>query len=384
MAFELISTPARARSLRNLRRRLTQLIGVLLFLAGLAASSLPLLLVFVAGFSILSPRVDFPDMDSEQLVVFLGATVIALVGLISGLKLIRGRRHLVLFLRRFGYDEATKALSFAAASAMGQRWRLVTLDDNEIAPILGLKVRGRLLGLLRWALLITIVLTLFWLFGDGFKDYLGRIVDGMKSETHGGGFEAMIGQILALFFMTLIVGVIVGGLVLIAVGLLGAGMLFSWRSFRSYKKAELGQSKYIESNREIGPVIHAVLKLSRRIFAPRLAVVRVNSSVWQEVVRRFADVVDVILIDVSRPGEGLLWELENLADKHERRILFVGQQQALEALAGLSPESADSLDTSRRLANYLDGKRILAYRSAEPGDMRRFSRLLRGSLNALY
>jgi len=184
--------------------------------------------------------------------------------------------------------------------------------------------------------------------------------------------------------MTLIVGVIVGGLVLIAVGLLGAGMLFSWRSFRSYKKAELGQSKYIESNREIGPVILAVLKLSRRIFAPRLAVVRVNSSIWQEVVRRFADVVDVILIDVSRPGEGLLWELENLADNHERRILFVGQQQALEALAGLSPESAGNLDTNRRLANYLDGKRILAYRSAEPGDMRRFSRLLRGSLNALY
>ncbi|MEW8102774.1 MAG: hypothetical protein AB2785_13535, partial [Candidatus Thiodiazotropha endolucinida] len=46
--------------------------------------------------------------------------------------LIRGRRRLVLFLRRFGYDEATEALSFAAASTMGQRWRLVTLDDTTV------------------------------------------------------------------------------------------------------------------------------------------------------------------------------------------------------------------------------------------------------------
>jgi ABC-type microcin C transport system permease subunit YejE len=85
-------------------------------LAGLAASSLPFLVVIVAVASLLSPSVDFPDMDS----IFLVATVLAIVCLTLGLKLIRGRRRLVLFLRRFGYDEATEALSFAAASAMGQ------------------------------------------------------------------------------------------------------------------------------------------------------------------------------------------------------------------------------------------------------------------------
>ncbi|MEW8195916.1 MAG: hypothetical protein AB2793_19570, partial [Candidatus Thiodiazotropha sp.] len=178
MSFKLITTPPRHRFFRNLRRRLMQLLGVLFFLVGLAASSLPLLFVIAIVVSILSSKADFPDMDSEQAVIFLAATVIAIAGLILGLKLIRGRRRLVLFLRRFGYDEATEALSFAAASAMGQRWRLVTLDDNEVAPILGIKTQGRILGFLRWVLLAAVVVGLFWLFGDGFSDYMGSIIDG--------------------------------------------------------------------------------------------------------------------------------------------------------------------------------------------------------------
>ncbi|MEW8000505.1 MAG: hypothetical protein AB2765_09300 [Candidatus Thiodiazotropha endolucinida] len=132
MSFHIITTPARHGFFRNIRRKLTQLLGALFFVAGLTASSLPLLFVIAVIVSILSRNADFPDMESDQAVVFLIATVIAVVGLTFGLRLIRGRRRLVLFLRRFGYDEATEALSFAAASTMGQRWHLVTLDDTTV------------------------------------------------------------------------------------------------------------------------------------------------------------------------------------------------------------------------------------------------------------
>ncbi|MEJ2453500.1 MAG: hypothetical protein P8103_05020 [Candidatus Thiodiazotropha sp.] len=383
MSFEIITSPPRYRLLRSFRRKLTQLMGVLLFLGGLAASSLPLLLVIAAAMSILAPSAGFPDLDSEQVAIFLGAAVIAVVGLTLGLKLIRGRRRLVLFLRRFGYDQATKVLSFAATSAMGQRWRLATLDDNEIAPVLGIKTRGRILSVLRWAFLIVILASLFWLFGEGFKDYLGGVVDGMKSEGRGGGFEAIIGQFFSILFMTIIIGVIVGGLVLIGVALLGAGMLFSWRSFRSYKKAELGQSKVIERASEIEPIVQSVLKLSRKILSPRLVVVRVYSGIWQEVVRRFSDVSAVILIDVSIPGEGLLWEVENLKTKYRKQTVFVGQYEALASLSSLTVDS-DAADTEQRLATLLDGESVLAYRGEGPPDMKRFSRLLRSKLNDLY
>ncbi len=382
MSFEIISSPPRYRLFLSLRRKLTKFIGVLLFLGGLAASSLPLLLVIAAVISILSPSADFPDLDSEQAAIFLGAAVIAVVGLSLGLKLIRGRRRLVLFLRRFGYDQATKALSFAAASAMGQRWRLATLDDNEIAPVLGIKTRGRILSVLRWAFLVVIIAGLFWLFGEGFKDYLGSVVDGLKSEGQGGGFEAIIGQFFSILIMTIIIGVIVGGLVLVGVALLGAGMLFSWRSFRSYKKAELGQSKVIESASEIEPIVQSVLKLNRKILSPRLVVVRVDSGIWQEVVRRFSDVSAVILIDVSMPGEGLLWEVDSLKGKHRQRTLFVGQYEALERLSSLTVDM-DISETEQRLVTLLDGESVLAYRGEEPADMKRFSRLLKAKLNDL-
>ncbi|MEW8048977.1 MAG: hypothetical protein AB2809_01265, partial [Candidatus Thiodiazotropha sp.] len=73
--------------MRNIRRKLTQLLGALFFVTGLVASSLPLLFVIAAIVSILSRNADFPDMESDQAVVFLIATVIAVVGLTFGLRL---------------------------------------------------------------------------------------------------------------------------------------------------------------------------------------------------------------------------------------------------------------------------------------------------------
>ena len=53
----------------------------------------------------------------------------------SGLWFVRRDRGMALFLRRFRYDDATRAISFAVSTKIGSRWRLVTLDDTEIAPI---------------------------------------------------------------------------------------------------------------------------------------------------------------------------------------------------------------------------------------------------------
>ncbi|MET0027304.1 MAG: hypothetical protein ABW101_06670 [Candidatus Thiodiazotropha sp.] len=378
MTIELVTTPPPKRLLRQLRRRLTQLIGALLFLTGLAASSLPLLFVMVLVVSLFSAKVDFPDMDAEQASVFLIATLIAIVGLGLGLRLIRGRRQLVLFLRRFGYDEATAAVSFAAASSMGQRWRLVTLDDNQIAPVLGLKTRGRLLGLLRWLLLIAVAVGLFWLFGDGFGDYLGKIVSGLKHDNTGTGLQGIIAQIVTLFIMTLVFGLIIGSIVLMLIGLLGAGLLFSWRSFRSYKKAELGQTRSITDTAQIQPVIDRVVKLSKRIFAPRLVVVRVDSSIWQQVVVGFAEVSAVILVDVSSLGEGLLWELEYLRKNTRLNVILVGQHDAIQRL--VTQPSGNGSGTEQRLMALLDGASVLTYRTESTSDTRHFSRLLKARL----
>jgi hypothetical protein len=67
-------------------------------------------------------------------IVWCAAVTTAVLGLALGVRLVRGRRRLVLFLRRFGHTAATHAATVAAAS-IGSRWRLVTLDDAQIVPV---------------------------------------------------------------------------------------------------------------------------------------------------------------------------------------------------------------------------------------------------------
>src|SRR5262245_53428271 len=52
-----------------------------------------------------------------------------------GLRLVRGARTSVLFLRRFGYTDATRAVTFAVLKTVGRTWRLVTLDDAQIEAL---------------------------------------------------------------------------------------------------------------------------------------------------------------------------------------------------------------------------------------------------------
>ena len=354
------------------------MLGALLVMAGLGASSLPIIFVVAIIASLLSPTIDFPETDPDQAMMFLTATVIAVVGLWLGTRLVRGRRRQALFLRRFGYDSATEALSFAVTTAMGQRWRLVTLDDNEIAPIHGSEGKGRLAGVLTWIALALVVAGLFWLFGGGLVEHLGGISKEYIAEGQGGGFKEMMGRIIGAFLIMIFVGVLVGGMVLIIVAFFGATALFSWSSYRSYKKAELKKSTTIERPDQIEPVVMAILKRSRKILAPRLVVVRVAHNIWKDVVTQLAAASAVVLIDVSEIGEGLLWEIEHLKAQHAHQWILVGQH---DALIRLSAGNAVDGSVEQRLAALLDGSNILAYTGDKSRQMKRFARLLRASLD---
>jgi hypothetical protein len=384
MSFDLVTKPKSRNIFRHLLRKIVQLIGVIMVIIGLASSSLPLLFLFVLGVSIVSPSSDFPGLDAEQAKIFFIATVIAAVGIGMGLKLIRGRRRLVLLLRRFGFDEATKTLSYAAASAMGQRWRLVTLDDNEIAPVLGLEAQGRAYSVMRWIFIVAIAFGLVWLLGDGLTDYLKGIAGDAGSGSNGGGFKEKVGEIISQFIVMLIVTVVVVGIVVLLLGFLSAGLLFTWRSHRSYKKAASGQTREIVRQTDISSVIADVLEQSKKILSPRLVVVRVNSDFWQEVVKDFIEVSAVIIIDVSSTGEGLLWELDALKEHSNKNVILVGEFEALDGMLRQNEDRLTKQDLQQRLLQVLDGQTILAYRSETPKEMERFAKLLRARLNSMY
>src|SRR6185369_6664738 len=60
---------------------------------------------------------------------------LTILGIRWGLRLLRRNRTMVLFLRRFGYDDAQSAVTFAVLQTIGASWRVVTLDDAEMVPI---------------------------------------------------------------------------------------------------------------------------------------------------------------------------------------------------------------------------------------------------------
>jgi len=120
-----------------------------------------------------------------------------------------------------------------------------------------------------------------------------------------------------------------------------------------------------------------MLKVSKKILAPRLVVVRVAHEIWKDVVSQLAAASAAVLIDVSEIGEGLLWEIENLRAQHAHRWILVGQHDALIRLADVSATEGSA---ERRLAELLDGTRILAYTGDKPRQMKQFAKLLRASM----
>ena len=121
-------------------RWVARLVGGVLTLIGLLATVVAVPTGFVAIGDILGTlnheQVFDPGFPLRQIeAAFAGSVVIASVGLRYGRRLVRGHRSSVLFLRRFGFDGSMQVVTYAVANSIGVNWRLVTLDDEEIAPV---------------------------------------------------------------------------------------------------------------------------------------------------------------------------------------------------------------------------------------------------------
>src|SRR3954469_19216612 len=121
-------------------RWLARVIGGVLALIGLLATVVAIPTAFVAIGDVLG-RLNHEQVFERGFPVrrleaaFAASTFIAIVGLRYGRRLVRGHRSSVLFLRRFGFDGSMQVVTYAVANSIGVNWRLVTLDDEEIAPV---------------------------------------------------------------------------------------------------------------------------------------------------------------------------------------------------------------------------------------------------------
>ena len=353
-----------------------------------------------------------------MVLVWAVVTPIAIGGVRIGLRVLRRNRRLVLFLRRFGYDDAQSAVTFAVLRTIGTSWRMVTLDDAEMVPIgvadgarrvfgVGRVVSkyvlafGHLIGLRAFPFIVlamwgVVALRLAlpaiefartgvtsaesWITAvEPFFEIMGSVFEGQPPLDEVGptlpGVFAVLAMAAAVSFMALMVTMAA----LLLAFPLSTMLFFLSSSADSVREAERSKAITVASVGEIRQAADAIAQRSQKVFGPRLVVIRVASHVWRVAVSELAARSWLPLVDISEPTENVLWELEELVKRFGDKCVVIGQYERVAVLAGVQSGERAPTAVERRLADLLDGREVLAY-TTDPKGLRRFARALRGEL----
>ena len=351
---------------------------------------------------------NFPLRQVEA--AFVAALLIAIAGVKYGRRVFRGRRSIVLFLRRFGYDGSMQVVTYAVAETIGVAWRLVTLDDDEIAPLgvdtaskvmfgtgerlVKLAQKGYKLVMIVfpgaiWGMcgVVALQVLMVWpdwrrLFTDGTVDRYTAIFETvMEGRIPSAYFEPS----LPGAFAVLATGVALGlaGLLIIFVTLLAMFPLFGFVMFatsaaEALRKAEQEKTATISQSSEVADMASELSRRGSQTFAPRLVVVRVASSVWHQTVSALASVAVATIVDLSEPTENLVWEITELMRLHgQDRCIFIVDHSRIAKDETLDLDDAVGLEA--RVIRLVGDREVLAYTTDRAG-MRRFARALYGRL----
>jgi hypothetical protein len=340
---------------------------------------------------------------------FAASLTIAIIGIRYGRRLVRGTRSPVLFLRRFGYRGSMRVVTFAVANTIGSSWRLVTLDDAAIAPVgvdtssrFVFGVGGHLAKLavatgkgvmagMQYAIsgiwiVAAIQLAVAWpnwrhLLTDGtlrtYAKIYAMLMEGKVPVHYFGptlpGAFAILGTAAAFCF----VGLMVVFVVVLALFPLFGFVVLASSSAEALRKAESAQRDTITDAWHVHAVVAEVARRGRETFAPRLVVLRVASSAWQQAVSALASATAVSIVDISELTENIAWELDELQRLRPGRCILIGEQACIARWASELAPGRESLDG--HLARLLDGRDVIAYTTDRKG-MRRFARALYGAL----
>lgn len=387
-------------------RRLRGLLGGLLLTSAAGLGWLNILLPFYVAMDVSGGDDDLTP-DGRALFDVVGRLlVLVLVGStgawLAGRYLLRARRGMVLWLRKFEYRNATEVVG-AALDHIGRTWRVVTLDDLSTRPVgvaLGLRLPGRLLtaagragprivgiavavGRLTTKLSVAgLVALVVWSWSQG---TLLVLLDSLPGS---GPRPDTLEADLLLVLLGLLVGQVVVLLAYAAVRLalfplFGLLMLLQG-VHEQITDTEAAKLRTVRTSADIPFVASSVVAASRRALAPRLTVLRVDGAVWQQTVVELARSCCAVIVDVSRPADHLLWEVEQVTGRIRSRIVFVVHTECLDSLLSTGQEvGPDPVDEDRnaRLRTLLDGEEILAYTTDLRGRVR-FQRALFAELEA--
>ena len=419
MPLRVVFDHTRTHITRQFIRHLSWLAGVLLLGAGLlaAVAAIPLSLVVIVHVVAYVQRdqsqtfpPDFPLRELET--GFALSLLMAFVGVRYGIRVVRGTRRTVLFLRRFGFDGAQQVVTFAVISTIGGMWRLVTLDDAEMAPVgvdatakfvFGLaKPAGRMASAASRAIFRTFTWTIYGMCGviavevarapdvarlyqNGTLDRYLAIIERLVSARVPIAFYdfSLPGMfaVLATAFGIAFIGIAVTFAILLSPIPLFPVVWVAGASRRALREADTWKTATVQHPPDISRTAEEISRRSQRIFAPRIVVVRVESLLWPATVSALAGRAAAVIVDISDPTENVLWELEEMERLCRRRYILIGEEASIRRWsARINVEPARSF--SARFATLLGDREVLAYTTDKVG-MRRFARALHGRLRDL-
>jgi len=356
------------------------LLGWILVLGGLLVA-VPMFGLIVVSLTVSRSS----DNALGRIVLF---AVVGTAAVIAGRRLVRGKRRLVLFLRRFGFTGSSRAVSFSVGTAVGRRFRAVTLDDNQLAPVAARRWVRWLLAAASVASAILLVLIVRevgrWLVGDALGGVFQKAFTSTQSsaiQQGGNAIGAFIAGLFGAVIMSMIVGLLVLSLFTVFFAVVGSSLAVSATSWIGVMLSELAKRPTVRASGEVKRAAVRVAKRAHGIFAPRLVVLRSATGVWRDMVKQLAGVADILLIDVSVPSANLIWEISTLKADYGGRWILIGESDSVAGLAGGLAAAAGG--DAGRLASLLDGQEILAYEADSPKALRRFARALRASCESI-
>jgi hypothetical protein len=276
----------------------------------------------------------------------------------------------VLFLRRFGFSDATRTMSFAANGVIGRSWRLVTLDDAAVTAVGGPRAPRQLA---RLAIIVAVAggaVLAWWLLTRGVNLIDDKIKPASTASTSTGqAFADAIFIPIVAAFITVI-------LLTMLVALVTSSTVFLSATYVATRRAERAKKVRLNSEAEVRRRSSAIAKRGSRVFAPRLLVVAVANEVWRHAVSAFAQNSAVVIIDVSIPSDSLRWEISTLLPTMGRRCILVGR---LDLLTRQGPDGRTVFASP--LGAAIDGQDVLAYQP-DGRSLRRFSRALQATIES--
>jgi hypothetical protein len=409
LPFKVVLDGPRGWRLHAAARRAPTILGALLVCVG-AIAVLPLIVLTISVVIYLIVWIDFSNhpekvwpewfdgIRGSLVPLWLGCVAVTAIGLIVGLKLLRGNRNVILFLRRFGYRPATHAVT-EATLRVGDFWRVVTLDDDKIESlgagddveqfvetVSKLKQRykrvapvvAKVWRVTMQTAVTGLVIALAFLItpGPDWTARLDRLQALVDLDQGADGVAAGAARVAA--------AVIVAGLTLLALwlALLLAGWVLSFPARLLYGGVSRGVTAaagadelHVAEMFDIAAAQQTIEAQRNKVFGARLCVLSVNSAVWQQTVTGIADICAVPLIDISEPTENVMWEIEELVGRFGDRCVFIGDYERLQLLL-----SRDGDDLTRRLGPLLDGREILGY-AVDVRGTKRFVRALSSTLD---